>query len=124
MITGLTPYSSAADLRAAAEARRTPSASAHDDQRRGQDEAGAGDEQARPAAPRRWPMWIASSVEFGPGIRLVAPSRSRNSSRVSQRRRRTTSSSIIAMCAAGPPNAVEPEPQEQRGELAQQRRRA
>src|SRR5688500_16218027 len=53
-------------------------------------------------------MWIAISVEFGPGSRLVAPSRSRNSSRVIQRRLRTTSSSIIAMCAAGPPNAVVP----------------
>ena len=38
----------------------------------------------------------------------VAPSKSRNSSRVSQRRRGTTSSSIIAICAAGPPNAVVP----------------
>src|SRR2546426_3882299 len=74
----------------------------------------AGRMKARPAAtrpmpPARWrPMWIAISVEFGPGIRLVAPRRSRNSSLESQRRRRTTSSSIIAMCAAGPPNAVLP----------------
>ena len=41
-------------------------------------------------------------------MRFVAPSRSRNSSCVSQPRSRTTSSSIIAMCAAGPPNAVQP----------------
>ena len=27
----------------------------------------------------RKPMWIAISVEFGPGIRFVAPTRSRNS---------------------------------------------
>src|SRR5262245_49416978 len=51
---------------------------------------------------------MAISVEFGPGIRFVAPSRSRNSSRESQRRRLTTSSSIIAMCAAGPPNEITP----------------
>src|SRR5262245_57321337 len=51
---------------------------------------------------------MANSVEFGPGIRLAAPSKSRNSSRVIHLRRRTTSSSIIAICAAGPPNAVVP----------------
>ena len=53
-------------------------------------------------------MWIASSVEFGPGIRLVALTRSRNAASVSQPRRRTTCSRIIAMCAAGPPNDVAP----------------
>src|SRR5216683_3874192 len=58
--------------------------------------------------PRRYPRWMAISVEFGPGIRLVAPRRSRNRSRVSHPRRRTTSSSSSAMCAAGPPNAVAP----------------
>jgi hypothetical protein len=64
---------------------------------------------ARPAQRRRsQPMWIAISVELGPGIRLVAPRRSRNFSSLSQRRRFTTSSRIIAMCAAGPPNAVAP----------------
>src|SRR5262249_10360718 len=63
----------------------------------------------RPGQPARsWPMWIASSVEVGPGIRLAAPIRSSSRSRVIQPRRRTTSSSIIAMCAAGPPNAVNP----------------
>src|SRR5215472_11262918 len=53
-------------------------------------------------------MKIASSVELGPGIRLDAPSRSRNLSDDSQRRRRTTSFSMMAMWAAGPPNAVNP----------------
>src|SRR5713101_468651 len=51
---------------------------------------------------------MAISVELGPGMRLAAPKRSRNCSRVSHCRRRTVSSSIIAMCAAGPPNAVKP----------------
>src|SRR5271165_1851014 len=51
---------------------------------------------------------MASSLELGPGIRLLAPSRSRNFSRVSHCRRRTSSSSMMAMCAAGPPNAVNP----------------
>ncbi len=62
-------------------------------------------------------MWIASSVEFGQGIRFVAPTRSRNSSRVSHRRRPTTSRSISAMCAAGPPKPIVPELQEQTREL-------
>ena len=53
-------------------------------------------------------MWIAISVEFGPGIILVAPSRSRNSSSVNHFRRLTTSSCMMAMCAAGPPKAVKP----------------
>src|ERR1700678_102620 len=53
-------------------------------------------------------MKIASSVELGPGIRLAAPSRSRNLSDESHRRRRTISFSMIAMCAAGPPKAVKP----------------
>src|SRR5262245_52587733 len=62
-----------------------------------------------PGQPARtYPMWIASSVEFGPGIRYVAPRRSRNCSRVSHRRRRTTSSSISAMWAAGPPKPITP----------------
>src|SRR5262245_22772351 len=51
---------------------------------------------------------MAISVEFGPGMRLVAPRRSRNCSRVSHRRRRTTSSSISAMWAAGPPKPITP----------------
>src|SRR5579872_3230076 len=58
--------------------------------------------------PRTRPTWIAISVEFGPGMRLVAPRKSRNCSRVSHLRRETTSSSIIAMCAGGPPNATKP----------------
>src|SRR5262245_12322942 len=63
----------------------------------------------RPGNPARaCPMWIAISVEFGPGIRWVAPTRSMNWSRDSQRRRRTTSSSIMAMCAAGPPKPMTP----------------
>src|SRR6266498_1011041 len=51
---------------------------------------------------------MATSVEFGPGMRFVAPRRSRNCSRESHRRRCTTSSSMTAMCAAGPPKAVAP----------------
>src|SRR2546428_3065023 len=63
----------------------------------------------RPGNPARvCPMWIAISVEFGPGIRLVAPTRSMNFSCDSQPRRRTTSSSIMAMCAAGPPKPMVP----------------
>src|SRR5882724_7126637 len=64
---------------------------------------------SRPGNPARvCPMWIAISVEFGPGIRLVAPTRSMNFSCDSQPRRRTTSSSIMAMCAAGPPKPMVP----------------
>src|SRR5271157_3046542 len=64
---------------------------------------------SRPAQRARCqPMKIAASVELGPGMRLVAPRRSRNSARVSQPRRRTTSSSIKAIWAAGPPKAVMP----------------
>ena len=48
-------------------------------------------------------MWMANSLELGPGMRLLAPSRSRNFSRESHLRRRTSSSSIMAMCPAGPP---------------------
>src|SRR5215831_15711937 len=63
----------------------------------------------RPAPPaRRRPTWMVSSVDVGPGIRLAAPSRSRNSSCVSHPRRPTISRSIMAMCPAGPPNAVAP----------------
>src|SRR5919106_6299770 len=51
---------------------------------------------------------MAISVELGPGIRLVAPTISRNSWSLSHPRRRTTSSRIIAMCAAGPPKAMQP----------------
>src|SRR5579863_2642786 len=62
-----------------------------------------------PAQRRRaHPIWIASSVEVGPGIRLAAPRRSRNCWSSSQPRRRTTSSRITAICAAGPPKAVAP----------------
>src|ERR1700680_480938 len=53
-------------------------------------------------------MWMASSLELGPGTRLLAPSRSRNFSRESHRRRRTSSSSMMPIWAAGPPNAVVP----------------
>ena len=58
--------------------------------------------------PRRYPTWIAISVELGPGIRCVAPRRSRKLSRDSHLRRPTTSSSIMAMCAAGPPKPMVP----------------
>src|SRR5450759_5261093 len=51
---------------------------------------------------------MASSLELGPGIRLLAPRRSRNFSRESHFLRRTSSSSIMAMCAAVPPKAVVP----------------
>src|SRR4051812_10773784 len=51
---------------------------------------------------------MATSVEFGPGIRLVAPTKSRNSSLVSHCRRSTNSWRISAMCAAGPPNEISP----------------
>ncbi len=61
-----------------------------------------------PAPARRRPRWIASSVELGPGIMFDAATRSRNSCWLTQPRRVTTSSCIIAMCAAGPPNAVNP----------------
>ena len=106
MITGLTP-SSSATLRAALPNRTYAHAIAHDDQRGRNDEATPA--TTSPASPRASrPMWIASSVEFGPGIRFVAPRKSRNSSRVSHPRRRTTSSSIIAMCAAGPPKPIVP----------------
>src|SRR5208337_4090093 len=64
---------------------------------------------SRPAQRARCqPMKIASSVELGPGMRLVTPRRSRNSAWMSQPRRRTTSSSIKAIWAAGPPKAVMP----------------
>ena len=53
-------------------------------------------------------MWIAISVEFGPGIKVVAPSRSRNSASVSHLRLTTTSSCMMPIWAAGPPNAVKP----------------
>ena len=48
------------------------------------------------------------SVEFGPGIIFVAPSRSRKCSSLSHARRVTASSRSMAICAAGPPNAVKP----------------
>src|SRR3990172_6003579 len=57
---------------------------------------------------RRNPRWIASSVELGPGIRLVAPTRSRNCESLSHLRRFTTSSCMMARWAAGPPKAVAP----------------
>src|SRR3990170_2644902 len=61
----------------------------------------------RQPATRR-PTWTATSVEFGPGMTLVAAIRSANASASIQPRRRTISSCIIAMCPAGPPNAVAP----------------
>ena len=51
---------------------------------------------------------MAISVELGPGIRLVAPTKSRNRSLVIQPRRLTTSSSIKAIWAAGPPKPIIP----------------
>src|SRR5450755_4012291 len=59
-------------------------------------------------------MWMAISVEFGPGMKLVLASRSKKSFDVSQCRRVTTSSCILAMCAAGPPNTVEPNREKRR----------
>ena len=48
------------------------------------------------------------SVEFGPGMRFVAPIRSRKCCRSIHFRRWTTSSSNMAMWAAGPPKATVP----------------
>src|SRR3954471_14765221 len=70
---------------------------------------------------RRCPSAIAISVEFGPGMRLVTPRRSRNSSAGSHARRRTISASIIARCAAGPPKPAVPS---QRNTPTTSRRRA
>ena len=62
----------------------------------------AGRMKARPATAspaqrrRAQPTWIAISVEFGPGMRFVAPRRSRNSESVIHPRRLTTSSRSIA----------------------------
>src|SRR5580698_1851178 len=80
---------------------------------------------ANPAKPaRRWPRWMAISVEFGPGMRLQAPIMSRNSSCETQRRRRTTSSSIIAICAAGPPKATVPSRRNSRASSPSRARRS
>src|SRR5438128_12565482 len=51
---------------------------------------------------------MASSVELGPGMRLMMLSRSRKRSSLTHLRRSTTSWRIMAMCAAGPPKAVKP----------------
>jgi hypothetical protein len=53
-------------------------------------------------------MWIAISVELGPGIKFVGPSKSRNSWSLSHLRRCKISSCIMLMCAAGPPKPVIP----------------
>ena len=73
-----------------------------------QDEADAGDDQARPSrrGASRCGSPSPSSSARGSGSWRRADRGTR--SRVSHSRRRTTSSSIIAMCAAGPPNAVAP----------------
>ena len=52
--------------------------------------------------------WIANSVELGPGIKFVAPYKSKNFSLESQFLLLTISSSIIATWEAGPPKAVVP----------------
>ena len=63
----------------------------------------------RPRQPLlRDEMWIAISVEFGPGIRLVAAHKSTNCCSVSHCFLSTNSRCIIATCAAGPPNATQP----------------
>jgi hypothetical protein len=46
---------------------------------------------------RSRPMWMASSVEFGPGMMFVAPTRSRKCSALTHRRRSTTSCLIKEM---------------------------
>ncbi len=51
---------------------------------------------------------MASSVEFGPGISWVAPTRSTKRSSSTHARRLTSSSRIIAVWAAGPPKATSP----------------
>src|SRR5579859_4632434 len=53
-------------------------------------------------------MWMAISVLFGPGMRFVAPTRSRKCWWSIQPRLSTTSFCIMAICAAGPPKAVKP----------------
>ena len=58
--------------------------------------------------PLRCPIWIANSVEFGPGMRWAAPSKSMKSSCFNHLRRSTTSSCIIATWAAGPPKPIVP----------------
>ena len=63
----------------------------------------------KPFQPARsWPQCMVISVEFGPGMRFVAPMRSRKWSGEIHFRFRTTSSSIIAMWTAGPPNPTQP----------------
>ena len=63
----------------------------------------------RPARPaRRRPTSIASSVEFGPGMRLVTPTRSTSCCVGHPARRSTTSRRIRATCAAGPPKPMMP----------------
>ena len=54
------------------------------------------------------PIWMAISVELGPGIKFVAPIRSRNSWSSSHWRRSTISRCIMAVWAAGPPKEVVP----------------
>ncbi len=63
----------------------------------------------KPGQPaRRRPMARASSLELGPGMTLVAATRSRKSWSSIQPRRRTSVSRKSPLCAAGPPKAVSP----------------
>ena len=68
---------------------------------------------------RRQPMWIAISVEFGPGIRFVAPRRSRN---CSSRQPRAPSDDLVPHhgdVRGGPPESGRAQSQEKRRQLAE-----
>ena len=95
------------NLRQMSETHVRPGNDSHQNRRRKNKTHAANDQpcpsgraNSRCESPIRW--------SSGPGIRLLAPSRSRNFSRESHFRRRTSSSSMMAICAAGPPNAVTP----------------
>src|SRR5688572_4561958 len=63
----------------------------------------------RPFQPARSrPICMLISVLLGPGIRLVAPTRSRKCCDDIHCRFLTTSSCISAICAAGPPKPIVP----------------
>lgn len=53
-------------------------------------------------------MCIAISVLLGPGIRLLAPNKSRKCCSLIHFLFTTTSFCIIAICAAGPPKPIKP----------------
>src|SRR5439155_14554649 len=78
-----------------------------------------------PATPaRRRPTCMATSVDVGPGMTLLAPRRSRNSVSLSQPRRSTNSRRIMAMWEAGPPKAVTLSHAKRRASATRSRRRS